>query len=95
MDWLQKPSPNMGHRTPLEVLSQGDPEDLQKLDDILTSLDYGMQTISRPVSRFLSASKSIFKPRKGANNSNIDSALVVPASLDDVAACESEAWIAW
>lgn len=42
MDWLQKPSPNMGGRTPLEVLSQGKPEEFQQLDDVLTALDYGM-----------------------------------------------------
>jgi hypothetical protein len=30
------------NRTPLELLSQVDPADLQKLDDILTALDYGM-----------------------------------------------------
>ena len=44
MDWLQKPSPNMGGRTPLEVLNQGEPEELQQLDDVLTALDYGMHT---------------------------------------------------
>lgn len=44
MDWLQKPSSNIGGRTPLEVLSQGDPEELQRLDDVLTALDYGMHT---------------------------------------------------
>jgi uncharacterized protein (DUF2384 family) len=44
IEWLQKPSPNMGGRTPLEVLSQGKPEELQQLDDVLTALDYGMRT---------------------------------------------------
>jgi uncharacterized protein (DUF2384 family) len=44
MDWLQKPSPNMVGRTPLEVLDQGEPEELQQLDDVLTALDYGMHT---------------------------------------------------
>jgi hypothetical protein len=28
-----EPSPNMGGRTPLEVLAQGVPEELQELDD--------------------------------------------------------------
>jgi uncharacterized protein (DUF2384 family) len=44
LDWLQKPSPNMGGRTPLEVLDNADPAELQQLDDILTALDYGMHT---------------------------------------------------
>jgi uncharacterized protein (DUF2384 family) len=44
MEWLQKPSPNMGGRTPLEVLAQGLPEELQALDDVLTALDYGMHS---------------------------------------------------
>jgi uncharacterized protein (DUF2384 family) len=44
LDWLQKPSPSMGGRTPLEVLDQGEPEELQQLDDVLTALDYGMHT---------------------------------------------------
>lgn len=44
MAWLQKPSLNMGGRTPLEVLAQGVPEELQELDDVLTALDYGMHT---------------------------------------------------
>lgn len=44
IEWLQKPSPNMGGRTPLEVLAQGLPEELQALDDVLTALDYGMHS---------------------------------------------------
>ena len=44
MSWLQTPSPNMGGRTPLEVLAPGLPEELQELDDVLTALDYGMHT---------------------------------------------------
>jgi uncharacterized protein (DUF2384 family) len=44
MDWLQEPSPNMGGRTPLEVLDTANPEELQRLDDILTALDYGMHS---------------------------------------------------
>ena len=44
MNWLQKSCPQMGGRTPLEVLAQGTPEELQELDDVLTALDYGMHT---------------------------------------------------
>jgi uncharacterized protein (DUF2384 family) len=44
MNWLQKPIPNMNGRTPLQVLSQGEPKEMQQLDDLLTALDYGMHT---------------------------------------------------
>jgi uncharacterized protein (DUF2384 family) len=44
MDWLQRPSPHMGGRTPLHVLGEGNPDELQQLDDVLTALDYGMHT---------------------------------------------------
>ncbi len=42
MRWLQKPNQRMGDRTPLDVLLQGEPGELQQLDDLLTALDYGM-----------------------------------------------------
>jgi len=34
----------MGGRTPLHVLGEGNPDELQQLDDVLTALDYGMHT---------------------------------------------------
>jgi uncharacterized protein (DUF2384 family) len=44
MHWLQKPSARIDGRTPLDVLLEGTPEELQQLDDLLTALDYGMHT---------------------------------------------------
>jgi uncharacterized protein (DUF2384 family) len=42
--WLQKPNQRMGGRTPHDVLLQGEPSELQQLDDLLTALDYGMHS---------------------------------------------------
>jgi uncharacterized protein (DUF2384 family) len=40
--WLQQPNPNLDNRTPLEVLFQGSPEDVRKVDELLIALEYGM-----------------------------------------------------
>jgi uncharacterized protein (DUF2384 family) len=40
--WLRTPSPSFGGRTPFEVLDHADSDELQRLDDMLTALDYGM-----------------------------------------------------
>jgi len=42
MQWLERHSDSFGGRSPLEVLSQGDADEVQRIDDILTALDYGM-----------------------------------------------------
>jgi uncharacterized protein (DUF2384 family) len=42
MQWLQKPNAALGGRTPLEILSKGDSDEVQQLDDQLTALEYGM-----------------------------------------------------
>jgi len=42
MAWLQQPNVAMGGRTPLEVLAQGDVSEIERLDEQLTALEYGM-----------------------------------------------------
>jgi len=42
MHWLERQSDSFGGRSPLQVLSQGNPDEMQRVDDILTALDYGM-----------------------------------------------------
>jgi uncharacterized protein (DUF2384 family) len=42
MRWQEKSSDSFGGRSPLEVLALGDPEEVKRVDDILTALDYGM-----------------------------------------------------
>ena len=42
MLWLERESPSFGGRSPLQVLCQGDPHEMQRIEDILNALDYGM-----------------------------------------------------
>jgi uncharacterized protein (DUF2384 family) len=42
MAWLKAPNPALEGKTPIEILSKGDPDEVQRLDDQLTALEYGM-----------------------------------------------------
>ncbi len=43
MAWLKAPNRALEGKTPIEILSKGDPPDeVQRLDDQLTALEYGM-----------------------------------------------------
>ena len=42
MQWLEQPNPHLDNKTPLEVLFQGTPEDVQRVDELLVALEYGM-----------------------------------------------------
>ncbi len=42
MAWLQKPNIALGEVTPLDILSKGEPGEVQNLDDQLTAIEYGM-----------------------------------------------------
>jgi uncharacterized protein (DUF2384 family) len=44
MHWLERENPSFGGRSPLQVLFQGDPDETQRIEDILTALDYGMHS---------------------------------------------------
>lgn len=44
MHWLERENPSFGGRSPLQVLFQGDPDETQRMEDILTALDYGMHS---------------------------------------------------
>jgi len=42
MAWLQKPNLALGNVTPLDILSKGEPGEIQRLDDQLTAIEHGM-----------------------------------------------------
>jgi putative toxin-antitoxin system antitoxin component (TIGR02293 family) len=42
MQWLNEPNRALANRTPLEFLSNGSYEDMQKIDDLLTALEHGI-----------------------------------------------------
>ena len=44
MRWLQQPNGDLAGRTPLEVLFQGTPDEMQKIDDLLSALEFGVYT---------------------------------------------------
>ncbi len=42
MRWLQQPNGDISGRTPLAVLFGGTPEELQKVDDLLSAMEFGI-----------------------------------------------------
>ncbi len=44
MRWLQQPHRNLNNRTPLDVLFEGNPEEMQQVDELLSALEYGIHT---------------------------------------------------
>lgn len=40
--WLQRPHPSLGDRAPLNVLTQGTPEEIEQVDELLYAVEYGM-----------------------------------------------------
>ncbi len=44
MRWLKRPNRNLTNRTPLDVLFQGSPDDMQEVDELLFALENGIYT---------------------------------------------------
>jgi uncharacterized protein (DUF2384 family) len=44
MRWLQQPNADLTGRTPLDVLFQGIPEEMQQVDDLLSAMEFGVYT---------------------------------------------------
>lgn len=42
MDWLQRPNPGLGGKAPLNVLTHGDIDEVNRVDELLYGLEYGM-----------------------------------------------------
>lgn len=42
MGWLQRPNRSLAGKSPLDVLTNGAPEDIERVDELLYAIEYGM-----------------------------------------------------
>ncbi len=42
MQWLQQPNPHLGNKTPLQVAFNGEPDELERVDELLSALENGI-----------------------------------------------------
>lgn len=42
MEWLQRPHSHLGNKTPLYVAFQGEPEEVDRIDELLSALENGI-----------------------------------------------------